>query len=136
MPRRRLPRLQSLNPLQTPAERRFDIRHAPRYHSDVEFSEASWQALRFIRWQLGLRTRSQAVNAALVAYAEQLVKRPPLLTSADTADGQLAPTEFEVAGPGCARYVTGTEAVPRIGGTEKSSDDLSSAGPGRTHLPD
>lgn len=75
MPRRKTFPNFSLRPLQTEAERRFQYRHEPRHHSDVEFSEAGWRALVFIRWQLGLRTRSQAVNAALVAYAQQLVLR-------------------------------------------------------------
>lgn len=78
MPMRKSFRIPGLKPLRTEAERQFDIRQArraQRHHSDVEFSEDAWRSLQFIRWQLGLRTRSQVVNAALVAYAAQLVAK-------------------------------------------------------------
>lgn len=92
----------NLKPLQTEAERQFDIRHAPRHHSDVEFSEQGWVALRFIRWQLGLRTRSQAVNAALIAYAQQLVMGVGCQAPASTQAGQA---------PDSGRCVADSESV-------------------------
>lgn len=66
------PRGNPWQPLLHPKESRWRSRHAHKHHSDIVFSVWGWKAEAFVRGCLQLSTRSETVNAALLAYARLL----------------------------------------------------------------
>jgi hypothetical protein len=59
-------------PLERPRDARWRQRRAQGRQSNIQFTPRGWAAMHFIRSAAGLSTRSQAVDAALHAFALNL----------------------------------------------------------------